>query len=94
VTYEGVRDLLESVHHFPGPYIIKAIGAAQEDFVERVVTAAREGLTRDADVQYSVRSTPQGAHVAVTLDLAVLSSDEVLAVYRALRAVKGLKLLF
>ncbi len=88
-----MRELLESTHRFPGAYTIKAIGQAEEGFVDRIVAAAQQGLERASDVQFSVRSTPQGAHVAVTLELSVLSADEVIAVYQALREVKGLKLL-
>jgi putative lipoic acid-binding regulatory protein len=93
VDYEGVRELLASTHLFPGSYVIKAIGRAQEDFVGRVVGAAQESLARAADVHYSVRSTPHGRHVAVTLDLTVLTPEEVLGVYQALRLIKGLTLL-
>ena len=93
MNYADARDLLTSVHHFPGSYIIKAIGRSQEDFVGRVVLAARTSLERAADVHYSVRSTPHGRHVAVTLELTVLTPDEVLQVYKALRIINGLKVL-
>jgi putative lipoic acid-binding regulatory protein len=93
VTYEGARDLLASVHTFPGSYMIKAIGCSEKRFVQRIVAAARKGLMRAMDVHYTVRFTPRRIHVAVTLELTVLTPDEVLAVYQALRVVKGLKLL-
>ena len=93
MDYDTARDLLTSTHAFPGSYTIKAIGRSAEAFVERVVAAAQMSLARAADVHYSVRSTPRGNHVAVTLELTVLSADEVLGVYEALRVVKGLRFL-
>jgi putative lipoic acid-binding regulatory protein len=93
VTYDHARELLESTHFFPGSYTIKAIGRSRAAFVERVVQAARDGLTRSADVHYSVRTTPHGRHTAVTLELSVLTPEEVLAVYAAVRSVDGLTLL-
>lgn len=93
MTHKSARDLLARTHLFPGPYTIKAIGSVADDFVGRVVSAAQEGLTRAADVRFSVRSTPRGNHVAVTLDLAVSNPDEVIRVYQALQVVKGLRFL-
>jgi putative lipoic acid-binding regulatory protein len=72
---------------------MKVIGAAEDDFVGRVVLAAKQTLTRAADVLHRTRTTPNGEHVSVTLVMHVESPDEVLTVYEALQVVKGLKLL-
>jgi putative lipoic acid-binding regulatory protein len=93
LNYEGARDLLESVHAFPCAYTIKVIGQADGGFVRRIVEAACEGLGRAADVHHWVRHTPAGRHESVTLEISVLSSDEVLRVYAALQQVEGIKLL-
>lgn len=93
VTHASARDLLNRTHLFPGPYTIKAIGLTSDDFVGRVVQAAQAVLQRAAAVRFSVRSTPNGLHVAVTLDLQVVDADEVLRVYRALQVVQGLRVL-
>jgi putative lipoic acid-binding regulatory protein len=89
----NVKELLEATHLFPGPYTIKAIGTTGEDFVDRIVAAARSGLVRAEDVQFSVRTTPHGRHVAVSLELQVRTAQEVLDVYAALQVVQGLKFL-
>jgi hypothetical protein len=93
VTTETARELLANNHLFPGEYTIKAIGSPEDDFVARIVSAAEEGLGRPSDVHHSTRLSAQGNHVAVTLELTVLTPDEVIAVYQALQVIKGLRFL-
>ena len=88
------EELLESVHSFPGSFQIKAIGAASDDFEGRVVAAAASELASASEVDHSVRSTPDGRHIAVTLDLTVQTPAQVKAVYERLREVEGLAFLF
>ena len=57
-------DLLESTHFFPGVYQIKAIGKAEGDFERRVVDAVVSLLPAASDLDYSVRVTPGGRHIA------------------------------
>lgn len=87
-------ELLESVHAFPGVYQIKAIGSAHEDFVGRVLTAAREELAVAADLSHTVRTTAGGRHVAVTMELSVQTAEQVRAIYERVRQVRGLVFLF
>jgi uncharacterized protein len=87
-------DLLESIHFFPGVYKIKAIGRADDDFESRVVQAVYSHLAARSDLDYSVRSTPGGRHLAVTLDISVQTAEQVRAIYAEIREVKGLTLLF
>jgi uncharacterized protein len=87
-------ELLESTHSFPGDFKIKAIGSADDDFEMRVVEAVSAVLAARSDLDYSVRSTPGGRHIAITLDLTVQTAEQVLAIYAELRAVKGLTHLF
>jgi putative lipoic acid-binding regulatory protein len=87
-------DLLEAAHRFPGPYMFKAIGRSENGFVARAVAAARQGMEADFDPPFSVRETPGGRHVAVTLEPVVRTPEEVLAVYRRLMKLSGLVLLF
>lgn len=93
MTDERARELLNNTHAFPCAYVVKAIGLAAEGFVERIVVAARGTLTRAEAVRHSVRHTPDGQHASVTLELNVDSPDEVMAVYRSLQPIKGLKFL-
>ncbi len=87
-------DLLESTHPFPGIYQIKAIGSAEGDFPGRVVSAVLEELAGPSEVESTVRTTPAGRHVSVTLDLTVQTAEQVRAIYARLRTVDGLQMLF
>jgi putative lipoic acid-binding regulatory protein len=83
-------DLLEANHFFPGVYQIKAIGSADEGFEARVLEAVRGEVSAPSDVAVSVRSTPGGRHVALTLDITVQSADQVRQIYVRIREQKGL----
>jgi uncharacterized protein len=87
-------ELLESVHLFPGVYKIKAIGRADDDFESRVVDAVCDHLPARSDLDYSVRTTPGGRHVALTLDITVQTAEQVRAIYAEIRELRGLTLLF
>jgi putative lipoic acid-binding regulatory protein len=87
------EDLLGSTHTFPGVYRFKAIGTAEEGFEARVLEAVRSEVVSDSEVDYSVRSTPGGRHIAVTLDVTVQSADQVRSIYARIRELQGLLLL-
>lgn len=86
-------ELLESTHLFPGVYKIKAIGRADDDFESRVVEAVCAHLPARSDLDYSVRTTPGGRHVAVTLDISVQTAEQVRVIYAEIRELDGLTLL-
>jgi uncharacterized protein len=88
------EDLLESSHPFPGTYQIKAIGTAEDDFVSRVVEAVVSELATPSELDHTVRVTPGGRHVSLTLEMTVQSAEQVRTIYARLREVKGLTLLF
>jgi putative lipoic acid-binding regulatory protein len=88
------RELLESTHPFPGTYQIRAIGLAADDFPGRVVSAVSGELAGPSELDYSVRTTRGGRHVAVTLDVTVQSADQVRAIYAQIQDIAGLTLLF
>ncbi len=88
------EDLLVSNHTFPGVYQIKAIGSAADDFAGRIVEAAALELASASEIDHNVRSTPNGRHVALTLDITVQTPEQVRAIYARLREVKGITLLF
>lgn len=87
-------DLLESTHLFPGTYRIKAIGAVDDDFATRVLEAVVLELTSESEVDHTVRSTPGGRHVAVTMDLTVQTAQQVRDIYARLSVLEGLTFLF
>jgi putative lipoic acid-binding regulatory protein len=83
-------ELLESTHAFPGVYQIKAIGSADDGFERRVVEAVVAELSAESDLEYSVRATPGGRHVSVTLDIRAQSAEQVRAVYDRISGQTGL----
>ncbi|MBX6315435.1 MAG: DUF493 domain-containing protein [Isosphaeraceae bacterium] len=87
-------ELLESVHLFPGTYQIKAIGVAADDFPGRVIAAVTGELASPSELDYSIRSTRDGRHVALTLDITVQTAEQVRAIYARVQEVAGLTLLF
>jgi putative lipoic acid-binding regulatory protein len=87
-------ELLESVHQFPGTYQIKVIGSTADDFPGRLLAAVQEELAAASDIDHSVRRSPNGRHVALTLDLSVQTPDQVRAIYARIREVPGVTLVF
>ncbi len=87
-------ELLESTHAFPGPYMFKVIGLADQGFVARTVAAVRLELVDSVDPPFTVRASAGGRHVAVTLHPTVHSPDQVLAIYARLRCLVGLVVLW
>ena len=51
-------------------------------------------LAARSDLDYSVRTTPTGRHLALTLDISVQNAEQVRAIYADIREVEGLTLLF
>jgi putative lipoic acid-binding regulatory protein len=86
-------DLLESVHQFPGVYQIKAIGKVADQFEARVLEAVTSELVSASELDYSVRTTPGGRHIALTLDITVQSAEQVRMIYARIHALPGLLLL-
>jgi len=87
--YQSI-ELLNATHNFPCEFTFKAIGAANNEFVARVVSAVREGLGGQVEPSYFTRSTPQGRHVSVTVLVSIDSAEQVLFVYDRLRTVDGI----
>lgn len=87
-------ELLESIHVFPGVYRIKAIGRSDNDFEGRVISTVVSLLAAASDLDYTVRSTPGGRHVALTLDISVQHAEQVRSIYAEIREIEGLTLLF
>lgn len=90
MTSLPARELLESVHTFPGQFVFKAVGRAEGDFVTRVVECVRKALDLDFDPPFESRETPAGRHVAVTVTPWVESSEDVLIIYDRIRELSGI----
>jgi putative lipoic acid-binding regulatory protein len=87
-------ELLEANHTFPGPYLFKVIGRVENGFVARVVAAVRDELAESVDPPFKVREAVGGRHVSVTIEPTVQTPHQVLAVYRRVRKLAGLVLLW
>ena len=83
-------DLLESSHTFPGIYQIKAIGSVDDDFEARVIAAARSETASDSDVEFTVRQTPGGRHISITMEVKVETADQVRRIYAKIHQEKGI----
>lgn len=86
-------ELLEATHSFPCRYTFKAIGAAENHFVGRVLHAVKLTLTEPAEPPFSCRSTAGGRHVCVTIEPDVADAAHVIDIYRRLQEVDGLVML-
>lgn len=86
-------ELLESTHSFPGPYVFKVIGAAEGNFVGRVIAAVRSELDESIEPSFSIRRTAGARHVCVTIEPPVADGEQVLAIYRSLQKLDGLVML-
>jgi putative lipoic acid-binding regulatory protein len=86
-------ELLESVHSFPVMYQFRVIGAAADDFVERVLAVVREEVAGPSELDHSVRRTAGGRHVALTIDVQVQTAEQVRNIYARIEQVEGLSLL-
>lgn len=78
---------LEANHEFPGPYTIKVIGANSEQFADSVLAATQEELSLDEAPHHGVRATPSGRHVAITLDLQIAATDQLIVLYQRLKTI-------
>jgi uncharacterized protein len=87
------HDLLSSNHVFPGIYQIKAIGESQNDFETRVLEAVRAEIEEESPIEVSVKTTPGGRHISLTLDVTVQTPAQVIAIYGRIQAIDGLRFL-
>jgi putative lipoic acid-binding regulatory protein len=86
-TRPSLDDLLE----FPTRFVFRAMGESRDAFERDCDRAVRDALARPPE---SVTSSPsrKGNYTAVRVAAVVVDKDEILAVYAALRAVQGIRL--
>lgn len=82
---DSLLESLETNHEFPGEYTFKAIGSNPDRFVQAVLAAVTEALELATEPPHSVKHTPNGRHVSVTLTLTVESPQQVMKVYDRLQ---------
>lgn len=92
-TRQESIDLLNNIHQFPCPVMVKAIGQNVNDFPQRVVSLVRITLELDFDPAFTSRETRGGRHVAVTLEPTFDDAEQVLKLYAALRQLDDVTLI-
>lgn len=86
--------LLETTHEFPGAYLFKIIGSADQSIVARIIAIFRQELAVEVDPPFRVRESAGGRHLSVTVEPTVQSAHQVLAIYRRLSELEGIVMLF
>ena len=90
---DSLLESLEANHEFPCEYTFKAIGRNPEIFVRSVVAAVAEELAVSNDPTHSVKETPNGRHISVTLTPVVESAQHVMRIYQRLQTLDDLVML-
>ncbi len=90
---DSLLESLKTNHEFPGPYTFKAIGGNPQRFAESVLSAIVDELSLPNDPPHSVKHTPNGRHVSVTIALTMESPRDVISVYGRLKALDDLVML-
>jgi len=87
---ESLLESLEANHEFPCQYTFKAIGRNPENFVKAVVTAVAQELVNSDEPTHTVKETPNGRHISVTLTPVVESAQQVMKIYQRLQKLDDL----
>jgi len=73
---------------------LNACGSSGSSGCVHVVEAVVSELATPSELDHTVRVTPGGRHVSLTLEMTVQSAEQVRSIYARIREVKGLTLLF
>ena len=90
---DSLLESLETNHEFPGEYTFKAIGGNPDRFAQSVLAAVADVLELPGQPPHSVKHTPNGRHVSVTLTLTVETPQHVIKVYNRLQVLDYLVML-
>lgn len=86
-------EILEANHSFPCRYTFKVIGTADGNFTGRVISSVRDELQLETDPPFSLRTTKNGNHVAITLEPECQTPQQVIAIYSRLTGMDGIVML-
>ena len=90
---DALLESLEANHNFPCEYTFKAIGGNPENFVRLVLDAVAAELTAADAPPHSVKQTPNGRHISVTVTPIVASHQHVMQIYQRLQTLDDLVML-
>ena len=83
------RELLLAQHRFPGEYVLKAFGPAEEAF-RFGVRSALDGISGKPRYEWRERSGTRGRRICITVTLNAERVEQVEESYEALHEVPGL----
>ena len=91
--FDSLLESLETGHTFPGAYTFKVIGRNPDSFARTVIRAISEELSLQHEPPHSVKQTPNGRHISITLTLTVETPQHVIKVYQRLQTLDDLVML-
>lgn len=86
-------ELLKSVHSFPGPYTFKIITQNTPAVQTAVVGEIQKALGLASPPTFSSRTSENGNHAALTVEITLQKAEDVHTVYEALHKVSGVLML-
>lgn len=86
-------ELLHETHEFPCPYLFKAIGKDESDFVAQVLAAVRTVVGEEIEPPFNLRKSRNKKHVSVSIEPTVDGPAQVVAIYDNLKVIDGLVML-
>lgn len=86
------KEKLEAAHEFPCNYTFKLFGPNEPSFKEAALGTAKRHLP-DVSPQTSSRVTGKANHQCLTMELPVLSAQQVVDLYEDFHKLDGLKML-
>ena len=86
-------ELLHETHSFPCPYLFKAIGKDEADFVGQVLAAVRCVVGEQMEPPFNLRRSNNKKHVSVSIEPTVEGPEQVVAIYENLKVIDGLVML-
>ena len=92
-NFDSLLESLSINHQFPGPFTFKVIGSNPARFARSVILAVADELSLDDEPPHSLKQTPNGRHVSVTLTLTVQTPRDVVRVYQRLKTLDDLVML-
>jgi putative lipoic acid-binding regulatory protein len=93
VINDSFIERLEEAHEFPGLYTLKVIGEQTDSFVATVLAALQGELQLSDAPEHTLKATPNGRHVSVTVELTVQSAQQVGSVYTRLQSMPEIRFL-
>lgn len=86
-------DLLKANHSFPGPYIFKVIVENRSGLLDEVMELLDQAVQRKLSGNKTQRESSGGKHASLTLELVMMSAEEIHTIYATLKTISGVVLI-